>query len=269
MDDLDLPWLETCTEIVDAQRRIVPWLRTHQPPGITMMTVCVRFAKPIDTRGLEAHVDADEGGPFDRVDENFAGAAFVYGETNMHIKVFASGNVHVTGARSAREVVRMLEDLKHAVLASGSDVDERYVADGLACVTGASYPLLNVLAMTTTKIALGKLHDALIARGWPSLYANSAGKKSPGLRVRLPSCSVLVYASGKINISASSGKGGNGASACEAVSKGFKAAFEVLDIAARAGDIVGSANELPRRTASARAVMISEGYPVDVFRLCA
>jgi TATA-box binding protein (TBP) (component of TFIID and TFIIIB) len=266
MEDLRLPWLDACTDIVEAQRRLVPWLATHQPPGITMMTVCVRFVEPIDTRALEARVDAD-GGPFARVDENFAGAAFAYGSTNMHVKVFASGNVHVTGARSSKEVVGMLEDLKRAVLASGGG-DERYAADGLECVSGASYPLINVLAATTTKIALGKLHEALVARGWPSLYANSAGKKSPGLRIRLPSCSVLVYASGKINVSASSGKDGNGASACAAVAKGFEAAFEALDIAAREGGIVGEKSELPKRTATARPAMIINGYTTEVFRLC-
>lgn len=267
MDDLALPWLAACTDIVDAQRRIVPWLRLHQPPGVTMMTACVRLAGPIDTRALEAGVAV--GGPFRPVAEDFAGVSFVYENTNMHVKVFASGNVHVAGARSSVEVARMLEDIGLAVLASGASGDADYASGGLAFVRGASYPLLNVLTTTTTTIALGKLHAALIELGWPSLYANSAGKKSPGLRIRLPSCSVLVYASGKINVSASSGEGGDGASACAAVVRGFEAVFEVLDIAARADGIVGEKSALPKRTASARPAMFVDGYTTDVVRLCA
>jgi TATA-box binding protein (TBP) (component of TFIID and TFIIIB) len=268
MEDLNLPWLDACSEIVDAQQRLVPWMKTHQPPGVTMMTVCVHFVKTIDTRALEAHVHSDDESPFAPVAENFAGAAFAYSNTNMHVKVFASGNVHVAGARSSVEVVRMLHDLKYAILVSSGDIDERYVSDGLECVSKASYPLLNVLMSTTTKIALGKLHDELISRGWPSLYATSAGKKSPGLRIRLPSCSVLFYASGKINISASSGPGGNGASACAAVARGFGAAFEALAFAEKAGGVVGDANAAPTRTASARPVSYVDGYVTDVFRLC-
>jgi TATA-box binding protein (TBP) (component of TFIID and TFIIIB) len=261
--DLASSWAEACRTITDDFRERVPWLGFLQAPNITMMTADLKFVEPIDVRALADHVANDDESLFCAKSEKFAGTAFRYGDSSMNVRVFANGKVHVVGVRSTSELSSMLKDLASAVMLSSGVPDERYMDDDLECVEYVRIPLLNLSIVTNCAFSLGSMHEALVKEGVVSIYGSSCGKKSPGLRVRVSDSTLTFYRSGKIKITASSGKGGNAEAACRTLVAACSSATNVLGIAENAGAVSVGTASLPERTQTARFALFVDGYDVS------
>lgn len=228
-----------------------------------MMTADLKFVEPVDVRSLVDYVENDGESLFRVKSEKFAGKAFKYGDASMNIRVFENGKVHVAGVRSTSELSTMLKDLANSVMMSSGIPDERYMDDDLECIEYVRIPLLNLSIVTNSTFSLGSMHDALVKQGIVSIYGSSCGKKSPGLRVRVNDSTLTFYRSGKIKITASSGKGGNAEAACRTLVSSCSAVSDILDIARGQGSVFVGTASLPSRTQTARFALFVDGYDIS------